>query len=344
MFDFLPDDWREKYGGKRIVAAAAVIFAVCVFAGSSLFDCLAKKDLPPDAQIYVKIMSGMNAGDIGTVLYNRGIIDSRFKFWLKAKLNGYESKFRTGSYAFTSGMDTDEVLDKLTKGTVEVYKFTIPEGFTVKDIAERLGKEGIADEKEFLRLAEDYAPYGYMEKNDEALYRAEGFLFPDTYVIDTDAVAEDIAAMMARDLDTRLTADMRDAAAEKNLSIYELITLASLVEKEARYDEDRPIIAQVFLKRLDVNMPLQSDATLQYLMDAPKEDVSIEDTKIDSPYNTYQHSGLPPGPIANPGMAAIEAVLNPADTDYLYFVADRDGHNHYSYTYDEHLALVDEVR
>ena len=128
------------------------------------------------------------------------------------------------------------------------------------------------------------------------------------------------------------------------MSVYDLITLASLVEREVRYPEDRPIVAQVLLKRLKMNMPLQTDATLQYLMDAPKEEVSIEDTQIDSPYNTYQHVGLPPGPIANPGMASIEAVLHPAETDYLYFVADRHGHNHYAYTYEEHLNLVNRYR
>jgi len=128
------------------------------------------------------------------------------------------------------------------------------------------------------------------------------------------------------------------------LSLYDLAILASLVEKEVRYPEDRAVVAQVFFKRLQLNMPLQTDASLQYLMDAPKEDVSIEDTQIDSPYNTYQHAGLPPGPVANPGMEAIEAVLNPADTDYLYFVADRQGHNHYSSTYDEHMELVNQYR
>jgi len=137
---------------------------------------------------------------------------------------------------------------------------------------------------------------------------------------------------------------MRQRAAEEHLSLYELVTLASLVEKEARYEEDRPIIAQVFLKRLAIGMPLQSDTTLQYLRNDPKEDLSLEDTKVDSPYNTYQHEGLPPGPIASPGLAAIEAVLYPASTEYLYFVADRQGHNHYSTNYADHLALVEQVR
>ncbi len=111
-----------------------------------------------------------------------------------------------------------------------------------------------------------------------------------------------------------------------------------------RYPEDRAIVAQVFLKRLKLNMPLQTDATLQYLLDAPKEDVTFKDTEIDSPYNTYKNVGLPPGPIANAGIESFNAVLNPANTDYLYFVADRQGHNHYSYTYDEHLVLVNQYR
>ena len=156
--------------------------------------------------------------------------------------------------------------------------------------------------------------------------------------------AREILLMMARNFDDRLTTDMRQRAANMGLSVFELVTLASLVEKEARFDEDRPVIAQVFLKRLQLGIPLQSDTTIQYLLDAPKEDVTYADTEIESPYNTYQHIGLPPGPIANPGLASIEAVLHPADTDYLYFVADRQGHNHYSRTYSEHLMLVDRVR
>ncbi len=119
--------------------------------------------------------------------------------------------------------------------------------------------------------------------------------------------------------------------------------MASLVEKEAKFAQDRPIIANVFFKRLEEGMMLQSDATIQYALDEHKEEFSIEDTKHDSPYNTYQHAGLTPGPIGNPGLDAINAVLHPADTPYLYFVADSEGHNHYSVTYDEHLQTIEEV-
>ena len=229
-------------------------------------------------------------------------------------------------------------------GEKQFVRFTIPEGFGVKEIAERLYNLDLVDKDEFLKAAADFTPYDYMRKRQNVFYAAEGFLFPDTYNVESDIEIEEILELMAKTFDDKLTPVMRSRAERMGLSIYDLITLASLVEREVRFPEDRPIVAQVLLKRLKLNMPLQTDATLQYLMEVPKEEVSIADTQIDSPYNTYQHTGLPPGPIANPGMASIEAVLHPADTDYLYFVADRSGHNHYANTYEEHLNLVNKYR
>lgn len=294
--------------------------------------------------VQFKIIEGMNTDEIARRLERENVIDSALKFKLIAKLNGYDSELKIGNYNLTTNMTYDEVFEKFLAGAPEFITVTIPEGFTVKDIAKRLNNEGIVDYDNFLKRAESFAPYNYIERNNKTFYYCEGFLFPDTYQFSTDMSADDILYMMADNFDYRLSQRMRDRAAEENLSIYELITLASIVEKEVRYAEDRPIVAQVFFKRLKVGMPLQTDASLQYLMDSPKEDVSIADTQINSPYNTYQHIGLPPGPIANPGLDAIEAVLNPSNTDYLYFVADRSGHNHYAYTYDEHLTLVNQYR
>lgn len=303
-----------------------------------------RANVSADQKIYVRVTPGMTVRSLGEKLTSLGVIDSSLHFWWRAKFDGYANQFKAGMYAFEPGMDEDVVLTKLVAGETTSVKFTIPEGFGIKEIAKRLADEGLVNEKDFLERAKDFSPYDYMKKEKDVRYAAEGFLFPDTYELHDEVNADAIMKMMAEDFDTRLTQNMRARAAEMNLSIHDLITLASLVEKEARFDEDRPIIAQVFLKRLAVGMPLQSDTTLQYLLDAPKEDVSISDTKIDSPYNTYQIQGLPPGPIASPGMKAIEAVLHPSDTDYLYFVADRSGHNHYSNTYAEHLAAVDRVR
>lgn len=352
--DVLEPSAREKLRaalgrlGWKKWAAIAAVFAVLLGAGLFLAfgttHVIERSDRDAKENIYMVVKPGTTASEISDHLTRLGVIDSRLRFWWLMKLQGDAQKFKTGTYAFAPHMDEQAVLDKLVSGDTTVVRFTIPEGFGIKEIAKRLADEGLVDEQEFLAEAKDFAPYDYMKKRPNERYAAEGYLFPDTYEIHSEVTPEAIMKMMAEDFDTRLTPALRQQAAAKNLSIHDLITLASLVEKEARYDEDRPIIAQVFFKRLQMGMPLQSDTTLQYLMAGPKEDVSIEDTKIDSPYNTYQHMGLPPGPIASPGMKSILAVLNPASTDYLYFVADRQGHNHYSQTYDEHLAIVEQVR
>ncbi len=297
-----------------------------------------------EKKVHVKIQEGMTTGEIAERLAEKGVISSSAKFRVLARVRGYDGKMKPGTYTFVENMNDEDVFEKLMSGEKHLVRFTIPEGFGVKEIAERLYELDLVDKEDFLNAAENFAPYDYMKRRPDVRYAAEGFLFPETYDIETDYSIEEILNMMAGEFDSRLTAEMRARAENMGLSIYDLTTLASLVEREVRFDEDRAIVAQVFLKRLKMDMPLQTDASLQYLLDEPKEDVTIEDTKIDSPYNTYQNAGLPPGPIANPGMAAIEAVLYPADTDYLYFVADRDGHNHYAYTYDEHLNLVNEYR
>lgn len=333
-------------GRHWIVASAAVVgvFAVIVLSYAILSGDANKRNLDPDQIIYLSVKDGMSASEINDELVERGILDNKFAFWWQVKVSGKAGDFKAGMYAMHPRMDASEVLQQLVDGKTAVVKFTIPEGFDVKQIAERLSSQGLVNKQAFLDAAKKYQPYDYVTPDKNVRYACEGFLFPDTYELHQEPTPEDILKMMSEDFDNRLTPAMRQRAKEEGLSVYSLITLASLVEKEAMYPEDRPIIAQVFFKRLQLGMPLQSDATLQYLMDTPKENVTIKDTKIQSPYNSYQNAGLPPGPIANPGMASIQAVLYPADTDYLYFVADHDGHNHYSSTYDEHQALVAQYR
>ena len=353
------NDLREEISLRYVATVAGVVFACVIVIGAVLVfadPTVAQIDKPvqPDTpteniieeekRINVKIRDGLSTAEIAERLAEKGVIDSSLRFRLFARLYGYDDKFRPGAYTFTAGMSDDEVFEKLLTGEKKVVRFTVPEGFGVKEIAERLYNLDLVDKEDFLKAAADFTPYEYMRKRQNVFYAAEGFLFPDTYNVESDIELEEILDLMAKTFDDKLTPTMRKQAEKMGLSIYDLITLASLVEREVRYPEDRPIVAQVLLKRLKLNMPLQTDATLQYLMDVPKEEVSIADTQIDSPYNTYQHVGLPPGPIANPGMASIEAVLHPSDTDYLYFVADKLGHNHYAYTYEEHLNLVNQYR
>ena len=331
-----------------VTVAAAVFFCIFIIGAVLIF-----ADPQPvkyssngnaEKKVHVKITRGMTTAEIAEQLSSKGVISNSWKFRILSRMRGYDGQMKTGTYIFTAGMSDEEVFEIILNGAKHLARLTIPEGFTVKEIAARLYELDLADREDFLKAAENFKPYNYITPNANVFYAAEGFLFPETYEIESDYSIEEILKLMSDEFDKRLTDEMRAKAKEMNLSIYELVTLASLVEKEVRYAEDRPVVAQILLKRLKMNMPLQTDATLQYLMDAPKEDVSIEDTKIDSPYNTYQNAGLPPGPIANPGIEAIEAVLNPADTDYLYFVADREGHNHYAYSYEEHLNLVNQYR
>lgn len=350
---------REEVSWRYVMNVAGAVFlcvilvgVVLVFADPSIThiekpaanNTTTEKNIPEEKRINVKIPEGLSTAEIAERLAEKGVIGSSLKFRILARLRGYDDKLRPGSYTFTVGMEDDEVFAKLLTGEKRLIKFTIPEGFGVKEIAERLYNLDLVNKEDFLNAAADFAPYDYMHKHKDVFFAAEGFLFPDTYTVESDMEIDELLSLMANTLDEKLKPAMRTQAEKMGLSIYDLITLASLVEREVRFPEDRPIVAQVLLKRLKLNMPLQTDATLQYLMDAPKEEVSIADTQIDSPYNTYQHEGLPPGPIANPGMASIEAVLNPAETDYLYFVADRRGHNHYAYTYEEHLNLVNQYR
>ncbi|MBR4641922.1 MAG: endolytic transglycosylase MltG [Selenomonadaceae bacterium] len=352
-------DLREEISLKYVATVAGVVFAciavigaILIFADPSIAHIQKPvQDETPTENIFeeekrinIKIRDGLSTAEIAERLAEKGVIDSSLRFRIFSRLYGYDDKFRPGAYTFTAGMSDDEVFEKLLTGEKQFVRFTIPEGFGVKEIAERLYNLDLVDKEEFLKAAADFTPYEYMRKRQNVFYAAEGFLFPDTYNVESDMEADEILNLMTKTFDERLTPAMRSRAEKMGLSVYDLITLASMVEREVRFPEDRPIVAQVLLKRLKLNMPLQTDATLQYLMEVPKEEVSIEDTQIDSPYNTYQHTGLPPGPIANPGMASIEAVLHPAETDYLYFVADKLGHNHYAYTYEEHLNLVNQYR
>ena len=359
LHESLVSGFKEEISFKYVASVAGAVFfcilvigAVLIFADPTVAhiskptstETESTSPVEEEKRVTVKIREGLSTAEIADRLAEKDVIDSTLKFRIWARIYGYDDKLRPGSYTFTVGMSDDEVFNKLLTGEKRLVQFTVPEGFGVKDIAERLYNLDLADKNEFLQAAENFTPYDYMKKHKDVFFAAEGFLFPDTYTVENDVEIDEILSLMANTFDEKLTASMRAQAAKMDLSIYDLITLASLVEREVRFPEDRAVVAQVLLKRLKLNMPLQTDATLQYLMDTPKEEVTIEDTQIDSPYNTYQHSGLPPGPIANPGIAAIEAVLHPADTDYLYFVADRSGHNHYAHTYEEHLNLVNKYR
>lgn len=295
------------------------------------------------AKVFIEVKPGMNAEKIANLLYENKIIDSVFFFRVMAKFNGLDNSLKAGGYALDGAMSYAEIIGRLAEGRASLFNITIPEGYSVDQIAALLEERGIAAQDEVKSLAKDFAPYDYISPEENSQYIIEGFLFPDTYEVAEGQSAEEVLTVMAGEFDRRFTPAMRERAREMNLTIRQVVTLASLVEKEAKADEDRPVIAQVFLNRMREDMPLQSCATIQYILGHPKAELTIQDTRIESPYNTYQHMGLPPGPIANPGEASLEAVLFSEPTEYLYFVADANGKHHFSKTYDEHLAAIDRI-
>jgi UPF0755 protein len=282
----------------------------------------------------------MSTQAIGELLYAKGLIRNALMFRAVSRLEGADGRLQAGEYNFSKAMTVREMIGKLVRGETAFKQFTVPEGFTIDQIAGLLEEKKLAPAARFKSYAAGYAPYDYISPAANVKYKAEGFLFPDTYRVAAGTSPEQIVRMMGDQFDKQFTPAMRQRAAELGLTVREVIILASLVEREARVAKERPVIAGVFLARLKMEMPLQSCATIQYILGYPKPELTVADTEIPSPYNTYQNMGLPPGPIASPGMAAIQAVLNPVDTGYLYFVANKDGSHIFSRTYDEHLEAI----
>lgn len=293
---------------------------------------------------YVHVRSDMTAAEVADELYAAGYIASPMCFRLAATVTGQGHELKEGEYIIDTSMSLQDMLKKLASGKSEALRLVIPEGYTVWQIAKAVeATGGKVSEEDFLKAARNRdLLYPYMKSHHLVTFPAEGFLFPDTYFIPVNATAEEIMAMMLKNFDAHLSEEMKKEIDKKNLSIYQFVILASLIEKEAKYAEDRPLIASVFLNRLHSHMKLQSDASISYAMGTHKSAYSIEETRYDSPYNTYMYDGLPAGPIGNPGMECMEAILQAPETPFLYFVADGDGHNYFATTYEEHMKNVEE--
>jgi len=300
-------------------------------------------DNPVGDSVTIVVKSGMTTQTISDMLYERGIIKSGFVFRVVARIKGLSNTLKAGEYTFNKDMSIIEMVGVLGRGETENKDLTVPEGYTINQIAELIEQKKMGSAQKFRDAAASFAPFDYMISSSPVVYKAEGYVFPDTYKIATDATEAQILEMMVNQFDSKFTPEMRQKANNLGLSIREVVILASLVEKEARVADERPVIAGVFRNRIKAGMALQSCATIQYILGHPKSELTIQDTEIPSDYNTYLHPGLPPGPISNPGLASINAVLNPVKTDYLYFVADKKGEHHrFSRTYTEHLAAIEQ--
>jgi UPF0755 protein len=268
------------------------------------------------------------------------ISSSRF-FRFYAKLSGRDRALKPGTYLLERDLSWGELLDALTEGRGIVHTFTIPEGFAIADMTPTIARAtGVAAESLLVAMS-DSALRAQVGAIGPTL---EGYLFPDTYTFPDGASARDIVSALVRRFEDVWQEDWDARLSALALTRHEVVTLASIVEKEARVAEERPVIAAVYLNRLRRGMRLQADPTVQYALGRHVERVLYRHLEIDSRYNTYRYAGLPPGPIASPGAASLEASLFPANVPYLYFVAHPDGHHEFRTTFAEHSAAVREMR
>jgi len=284
------------------------------------------KDTTP---IQFSISEGDTVREVVSNLSTQKLIRSPIAFYLLVRLLGIEKNLQAGDYRLNRTMDATKIARSLTLGMKDVW-VTILEGWRAEEVATKVAKELDIPEKEFLREA------------------TEGYMFPDTYRIPREASASAVVSLFKDNFEKKILEPYKNDIRQSSLSVLEIITLASIIEREGRTDEDRPVIAGILFNRMKESWPLETDATLQYALGYQskektwwKKELYEEDKTIDSPFNTYTNVGLPPAPIANPGLSSIKAVLHPTQTENMFYIHDKSGNVHYAKTIDEHNANVE---
>jgi UPF0755 protein len=307
----------------------------------------------PGETVIVTVREGQTAQEVGDKLEDEGIIASGLLFRVVVALEGYDSRLVAGDYEFDKGMPTLEVIDRIRRGQTAPLVVTIREGVRAEEIADLMEEKEVVSAADFLEAITQWYEFAFLYTKP---YWAtlEGYLFPDTYFFNRNMTAEEVVQQILENFDQRFDSELRQEAAAAGMSVHTVLTLASIVEREAQLPEERPIIADVFLRRLRRGMPLEADPTVQYALGNDpasvaeygywKQDLTQADLEVDSPYNTYRNTGLPPAPICNPGLDSIRAVLNPAQTNYLYFVARADGSHVFAETLEEHLRNIEQYQ
>jgi UPF0755 protein len=296
----------------------------------------ADRTYPVAAQTVV-VPSGATGHEVAELLERQGVIRSALIFDLLARIRGDRTAMKAGEFAFAPHRTESEILDQVVEGGRQVAVWvTIPEGFTAKEIAQTLAERNLGDVAALQSAFLDSS----LDLDGTSTPSLEGYLFPDTYLVPTIAKPAEIAKIMTDQFRTVLPPDAAARAKRLGYSIPQIVTIASLVEREAKADDERALMAGVYYNRLRLGMPLQVDATLEYTFAHHKDVITYADLARDTPYNTYKHRGLPPTPIANPGRASLYAAFHPQPSKYLYYVYMGNGHSAFSRTLSEHNANV----
>ncbi len=286
------------------------------------------------------VQKGEGGKEISVELKNQGLVKYSSFFRIYILFRGMADKLQAGDYELSPSMDIPAIANKFAKGDTIKQSATIIEGWDLNDIGQYLEDQKIVSKKDFLDAAkEDFSQQFDFLQDKPKDASLEGYIFPDTYYFPLGASAEDIIKQTLQNFGTKLTPELRAEISRQNKTIFKVITMASIIEKEVQTPEDKKIISGIFWNRIQIGMPLQSDPTINYVTGG-KDGISAKDMAIDSPYNTYKYYGLTPGPISNPGKDSILASIYPEKTDYMYFLSTPDGETIFSKTYEEHQRAV----
>ncbi|MDI6882860.1 MAG: endolytic transglycosylase MltG [Patescibacteria group bacterium] len=293
-----------------------------------------------------KIEEGQGLSDISSNLEKAGIIKSKILFVLAANLKGVQDSLQAGTYNFSSSMSISEILNKLSSGDIIKEKITIPEGWNLKEIGWYFEEKGVFKIEELFEITGRPATVGSLKKDfsDEFDFLKEkpenigleGYLFPDTYEIKKGESLEELIRKMLKNFDKKVTPDLREEISKQGKTLFDVLIMASLLEKEVKSYEDKQIAAGILWKRLKAGWPLQVDATLTYLTGKPSSQITKSDKEIDSSYNTYKYLGLPLGPISNPGLEGLKAAIYYQESPYWFYLTSREGETIFSKTLREH--------
>lgn len=326
----------------RILAAVGLGLAVIFF----VYFGQLKRPSTLEQAVIIEIPSGAGVDEIAGQLNSEGIISSVWTFKAYAVLSGAYTHLPSGRFKFEPSLNTQEVIQLLASGTArQEVEVTLLEGWTIQEMDSYLsGDLGLFTPGEFVQAAQvtdsriilPEETYDFLRSKPDDV-SLEGYLFPDTYRLFIDSQPKDLIKKMLDNFGQQVTPELVQKIRAKNLNVHEAVTMASLLEKEAATAEDKQIVASILIKRIELAMRLQLDTTVIYATGTPGAELTGKDLEFDSPYNTYVYSGLPIGPIGNPGLVSIQAVTKATDTDYLFFITDPAGTVFYSTTYEEHL-------
>ena len=330
---------KSKNTGRPLI----VLLLIIVIALTSMFISTINKPLKISDSQVVDVKEGDSFYSIINSLSNEKKIKSPFIIKIYAKLTGLDLEVVPGSHTLDKGMSVKDIAKTLKDtNNANAITITIPEGFNIEDIATRVEEKGICTKDEFLSAVKSYPLPSYVKDNSDKRYNLEGFLFPDTYNFEIGVEPEYIIETMIKRFE-EVWNEITEGLDIKEDDIEKIINVASIIEKEARVDEDRPLIASVIYNRLEQDMPLQIDATVIYAHGYYIENVRNRHLAIESKYNTYLHKGLPVGPICNPGAPSIKAALNPANTNYLFYLLASDDEHYFTDNYDDFLKKKEEL-